>query len=72
MESIIQVFRMNELSITTRVRVIKALGNAINNKTCMNVTDELVVELILALDPELESDLKNDDRYKYVLIKEQP
>lgn len=69
MESIIQIFRMTELSITTRIKIIKALGYAINNEMAMSITDDLVVELILALDPELEPELRNSNRYKHVFDK---
>ena len=63
MESLIQVFRMNELSVKTRVRVIKTLGNAIDNQMCMNATEALVIELCLALDPEIEAEFRDSDRY---------
>ena len=69
MESIIQIFRMTELSVATRIKIIKALGDAINNEMGMSITDDLVIELILALDPELEPELRNSNRYKYVFDK---
>lgn len=58
MESIIQVFRMSELSIETRIKVIKKLGCAINYQFASNCTDELVVELCLALNPGREKELR--------------
>lgn len=49
MESIIQIFRMTELSAVTRENIIKKLGIAINNQYDMNITEELVNELVKAL-----------------------
>lgn len=42
---------MNELSIPTRIKIIIQLGNAINNRYGMNLTESLVYELVKALDP---------------------
>ncbi len=58
MESIIQIFRMNELSVETRIKIIKKLGVAINYQLAANVTEYLVVELCLALNPECEPELR--------------
>lgn len=63
MESIIQIFRMNELSIETRIGIMKKLGAAINRQYGSNCTEELIIELILALDPEKEPGLRRDKRY---------
>lgn len=60
MESIISIFRMNELSIETRINIIKKLGRAINDQYGMNMTEDLVIELILALDPEKEPELRKE------------
>lgn len=51
MEALIQVFRMSELSVTTRIEIIKKLGVAINHQFGNNITEALVYELVLALDP---------------------
>jgi hypothetical protein len=59
--ALIEIFRMNEVSVQTRIKLIKKLGNAINNEYAMNITEPLVYELILALDPENE--IKNDPGY---------
>ena len=53
---------MNELSIGTRIKIIKTLGAAINNEMGMNITESLVYELVLALDPDDE--IKDDEHYK--------
>lgn len=63
MESIIQIFRMSELSVETRIKIMKKLGTAINYQYAANCTEELVIELILALAPEKESELRADDHY---------
>jgi hypothetical protein len=61
MNALIEIFRMNEVSVQTRIKLIKRLGNAINNEYAMNITEPLVYELVLALDPENE--IKNDPGY---------
>ena len=63
MESIIQVFRMNEISIKTRIKIMMKLGAALNWKYGSNCTEELIIELILALDPSMYDELKKDERY---------
>jgi len=62
MESIIQIFRMSELSVETRIKIIIKLGIAMNNQMGMNITEALIYELVLALDPENE--IQNDEHYK--------
>jgi hypothetical protein len=49
MESIIQVFRMHELSFETRIKIITKLGDAINHEHGMSITNELVDELVQVL-----------------------
>lgn len=51
MESLIQVFRMEEVSIATRIKIIKELGRVINAQFSANITEPIVRELVLALDP---------------------
>lgn len=67
MESIIQIFRMKELSIETRIKIIKRLGAAVNYQFAANATEPLVYELVLALDPC--NDIKNDENYTRYLGK---
>lgn len=64
MESLIAVFRMNEVSVTTRIRIIKRLGRSINDQMGMNITEGLVYELVLALDPQ--DPIKDDEHYKKI------
>lgn len=66
MESIIQVFRMTELSVQTRIKIIKRLGQAINHQFASNITEGLVYELVIALDPN--DIIKDDDHYKRFVI----
>jgi len=65
MESIIQIFRMTELSIETRIKIIIKLGVAINYQFGSNCTEPLVYELVLALDPDNE--IKNDEQYLRII-----
>lgn len=65
MDSLIQIFRMNELSIQTRVRIMKQLGVAINHEFAANVTEAVVYELVIALDPS--NSIKDDEQYKRYL-----
>jgi len=52
MKELIEVFRMNEVSIGVRCRIIIQLGHAINAEHGMNITEPLVYELVKQLDPE--------------------
>lgn len=51
MESIIQVFRMKEVSAKARIKIMIKLGIAIDCQYSSNITGELVKELVLQLDP---------------------
>jgi hypothetical protein len=61
MELLIAIFRMTEISVQTRIRIIKQLGPAINHQFGMNITEGLVYELVLALDPN--DSIKNNEHY---------
>jgi hypothetical protein len=50
MKELIEIFRMNELSVETRCRVIISLGKLINNTYGSNLTEEIVYELVKILD----------------------
>ena len=52
MDSIIAVFRMNEVDPKTRASVIIKLGQAINYQFASNVTEPLVYELVKILDAD--------------------
>lgn len=52
MKSFIEVFRMNELSVAVRCKIIIQLGHAINAEHGMNITEPLVYELVKQLDPD--------------------
>ncbi len=67
MESLIQIFRMNEVSVPIRIKIIKELGRAINAQYASNITEPLVYELVLALDPD--NQIKDDEHYKKLLNK---
>ena len=62
MNDLITVFRMEEISIGTRIRLIEKLGNAINREHGANVSDDLVDELVRILK---ERDLL--ENYKEIL-----
>ena len=58
MKELIEVFRMNEVSITVRCRILIKLGHLINAEFGMNITEPIVYELVKQLDPnnkEVES-----------------
>ena len=61
MNDLIAVFRMNELSVETRIEIIKKLGVLINAQYSSNITEPLVIELVLALDPN--NDIEQDNHY---------
>jgi hypothetical protein len=57
MNSLIEVFRMTEISAQTRAGIILKLGDLLNHQYASNVTESLVYELVMQLDPT-HSDLK--------------
>lgn len=61
MKSIIEVFRMEEVSKETRVKIIIKLGHAINYEYGANITEGIVFELVSILDPE--NPILKDERY---------
>ena len=67
MKELIEVFRMSEVSINVRCRIIIQLGRAINHEHGMNITEPLVYELVKQLDPD-NQEVEND-HYKKYLIK---
>lgn len=44
--SLIEVFRMDELSPDTRISIVEKLGRAINDSFGMNITEPIVEELV--------------------------
>ena len=54
MQSLIEVFRMTEVSNKVRANIIVKLGGAINDQYKMNITEPLVAELVYQLDAEHE------------------
>ena len=52
MSEMIAIFRAKELSKDTRGKVITQLGRALNNQYGMNWTEDIVAELLAALDEE--------------------
>ena len=51
MKELIDVFRMTEIDSVKRANIIIQLGQSINNRYGMNLTEGLVYELVLLLDP---------------------
>lgn len=49
MNALIEVFRMKELSIETRIKIIEKLGVLINEQYSSNITEPIVKELVNAL-----------------------
>ena len=54
MKSLIDVYRMEEVSRQVRASIIIKLGRAINDSYGMNISEPLVYELVKQLDPENE------------------
>lgn len=61
MKSLIEVFRMEEVSKETRAKIIIKLGRAINDQYAMNITECLVFELVSILDPD--NSILTDNHY---------
>lgn len=62
MKELIDVFRMDELSAKTRVKVIIKLGAAINYQYASNITEPLVFELVSMLDST--DPILQDERFR--------
>lgn len=54
MNSLIEVFRMDEVTPKTRAKIIIKLGEVINDQYGANLTEPLVYELVKQLDPNNE------------------
>jgi hypothetical protein len=52
--ALIEVYRMEEISKESRADVIMALGTAIDHENAMNVTGQIVYELLKLLVPDHE------------------
>lgn len=65
MKELIEVFRMNEVSVEARINLLKKLGVAINHEYSSNMTEPVIYELVKILDPN--NALLNDEHYlKYL------
>lgn len=53
--SIIEVFRMQEITPLTRGKILIKLGFAINHEMCGNITERLINELLIALNLDKSS-----------------
>jgi len=51
MQSLIEVFRMSEVSVKVRCELLIKLGEAVNMQYGGNYTEPLVLELVRTLDP---------------------
>jgi len=58
MQELIEVFRMKELTVDTRAKILIELGKLINFKYARNITEPLIYELIKTMD--LKSDFLNN------------
>jgi len=65
MKSLIEVFRMTEVSNKVRANIIVKLGEAINHEYGMNITEPLVAELVYQLDNKHEI-FKNEMYLKHI------
>ena len=65
MKELIDVYRMEELSVETRANLIVKLGSAINNEHGANLTEPVVVELVRLLKPDHK--IFSDDHYSRYL-----
>lgn len=66
--SLIEVFRMEEISKKARAQIIIRIGAAINYQFSLNITEPLVYELVMLLDPE--NKILQDEHYKRMAVKE--
>jgi F0F1-type ATP synthase beta subunit len=67
MQELIEIFKMENLNKENKIKIIKEIGIFINEQFKNNVSEGLVIELVLALDPE--NNIKDEPRYKWYLEK---
>ena len=65
--TIIDVYKMDDLSVETRTKLIIKLGQAINATNGMNITEGLVYEIVKILDDK--HPLLEDEHY-LMFVKE--
>ena len=65
MREIIDVFRMNEISEKARVKIILQLGELINKQYAANITQPIVYELVILLDP-FNKEVKSKEFQQFV------
>ena len=61
MKQLLDVAQMTMITKEARIRIIKKLGTAINAQYACNLTEEIVVELVLLIDPK--NDILSDPHY---------
>jgi hypothetical protein len=50
MEELIAIYKMDEIKVETRIKLLIKIGELINFKYASNVTEPLIIELIMLLD----------------------
>lgn len=62
MKELIEVFRMEELSPQTRIKILKELGRLMNFQYAANITEPVIRELIYLLEQKIkpQSNFKDD------------
>lgn len=66
--SLIEVYRMQEIKPATRANIIIKLGMAINDHYAMNITEPIVYELVLSIFPD--HPIKDDNHYLKICKKD--
>ena len=61
MKELLEIFKMEEVSVAARIRLLKKFGRKINDENSANLTEEVVYELVLLLDPD--DPIKEDKHY---------
>ncbi len=63
--TLIEIFRMTEISASVRANLIIGLGKVINNENGMNITEPIVYELVKILEPD--NSILKDEHYLYYI-----
>ena len=56
-----EIYKYNEISVISRINLLKSFGKAINDTLGMNVTEPIIYELVKNLDAN--NKLLNDSHY---------
>lgn len=65
MNVFIEIFNMQNISDEVKCRLLIKMGRLINHQYAANITEYIVYELVMLLDPDHE--IKDDPHFKFII-----